>query len=368
MSHGRCSGAATKYWTFINAYGAAAGTSGTQGDTLENDKVKDVHTERIFVTAEMARRWLRQNIENNRPLNRNRIAQYSKDMKNGRWKENGDTIKFADDGVMIDGQHRLSACVECGIGFWSLVAYGIKKDAFMTIDRNQTRSTGQLLHLTAGVTDYNSLAAALNWLYCFKDGIMLSSRGVNATPLELQELLAQHPGIAESVKFARGAQGRFRVRPASVLPICHYLFTRQDSLLAEAFFDSLTTGTSLRDVDPVYRLRERIINAASTTAKRIDAYELIALFFKAWLAEREQRTISQGLRWAMGESFPNIGPISEHKMRPELKVTVPLKGGKKRTVSNPIPKPEPAPVPRVNSAPTRLDTLLARSMSLDKRA
>lgn len=277
---------------------------------------KDVHTERIFVTAEMARKFLRLNIENNRPINADRVNQYARDMKSGRWKENGDTIKFSDTTELIDGQHRLSACVQAGIGFWSLIAYGVKRDAFLTIDRNQTRSTGQLLHLASGVNDYNAISGVLSWLWRFRDGIVLTQR--QPTAVEANELFEAHPRVRESITYTRRLLSKFKAGPVSAVAFCHYCFSKQDPALAELFFDGLGSGTSLRMIDPVYQLRERII-AQATAGRRIATHELIALYFKAWIAEREQRTI-KNLRWVSTEAFPNIGPIDEKKMAEPTKV------------------------------------------------
>lgn len=284
-------------------------------DEHKDKEDKNVHTERIFVTAEMARKWLRQNIENNRPINEGRVNDYARDMKAGRWKENGDTVKFAEGGVLIDGQHRLRASMQCGAGFWSLVAYGIKKEALLTIDRNQVRSTGQILHMSEGVTDYNVIASTITWLWRFHDGIMLATR--TPTTTEASEILAEHVGIKDSVAAARRVTHRFKAGSTAVVAVCHYLFTRQDATLAEAFFDALATGAHLREVDPVYQLRTRIITANASTTKRIGSYELIALYFKAWVAEREQRTMSL-LKWSTAETYPNIGPIDgAAKKRPD---------------------------------------------------
>src|SRR5262245_40256746 len=152
-------------------------------------------------------------------------------MKNGRWNLNGDTIKFSADDKLIDGQHRLQACVECGVGFPTLVARGIHEDAFLTIDRNQSWSTAQMLHLTDGISDYNAVSATLNYLAMFRDGIMLSR--YRSTTTEIHEILHAHPGIVDSVAAARRVTHRFKAGPIPIIAVCHYLFTRQDATLAE---------------------------------------------------------------------------------------------------------------------------------------
>lgn len=323
----------------------------------EVTETKYVHTERVFVGAEMARRWMRNNVSNNRPLQNVRVQEYMRDMKSGRWRENGSTIVFADTGELIDGQHRLQACMEGGVGFWTLIAYGVHKEAFLTIDRGQSRSTGQMLHLSTGVSDYNAVSATLTLLYRFRDGIVIASG--RPTSVEAEELLLKNPGISDSIRAARRVLAQFRVGPIPVTAISHYLFTRQDATLAEAFFDALATGASLREIDPVYQLRFRIIGASSSTSKRIGSYELLALMFKAWIAEREQRTFKMVLRWSQSESFPNIGPIdSIHKVRIEKAVTPSSHAGKQ------MPK-RIKPIPKDPKPESKLDQLLARHKGLD---
>lgn len=338
------------------------------------DVGKYVHTVRVFVTAEMARNFMRLNIANNRPIQEARMKDYARDMKHNNWKENGSTMVFSgpsleDPGEMIDGQKRCMACIEAGVGFWTLIAFGVSKEAFLTIDRGQTRTAGQVLHLDSGVTDYNAVSATLSWLWRFRDGIMLT--GGRPTSLEEAELLTMNPGLPESVRAARGILHRFKAGPVAIIAICHYLFTRQDATLAETFFDALSTGASLREIDPVYRLRERIIIASGSTSKRITSYELLALFFKTWNAEREQTTMKATLRWIQAESFPNIGPVDAIKKRPQLidKSKSNTLGRRRRRQGLVVPvtpekKEELKPTPE---PPTKLDLLIQRHKGLDKR-
>jgi hypothetical protein len=265
----------------------------------------------------MARKWLTRNIENNRTISQHRVQQMGRDMQSDNWVENGETIKFAATGELIDGQKRLTACIEFNVPFWSMVAYGLKRDAFLTIDRNQIRSIGQQLHLTHGVTDYNNLQSALTWLSVFVDGI-ISAIHPRPTAKELEDILNDNPDMQESVNRAGVIHKMVRTPSRSTLAFCHYCFTRQDATLAEAFFDALSTGANLRTIDPVYRLRERLISSAAVAHKRIPRFEFIALMFKAWQMVKEGKTLEGTLRWQVGESFPSIGPIGTLKRRPGM--------------------------------------------------
>jgi hypothetical protein len=281
-------------------------------------------------------------------------------MKSGKWRENGDSVKFAEDGSLIDGQHRLHASIQSGCGFWSLVAYGIKKEAFLTIDRGQPRTRGQVLRLDSGLADQNAVAATLAWLYRFRDGIMLQ-RGT-ATDTEISDLLGENPGIKDSIAAARRVMHHFKAGTVSVVAICHYLFTRQDDTLAELFFDSLGRGTNLREIDPVYQLRKRLISSASS-GRKMESFTMIALYFKTWLAERERRTLSR-LEWQPSDNFPNIGPVGVAKMRPEAVKETAARSKASRKAG----KTRAAAVVTVNaqtSSVARLDLLLAKHKSLD---
>lgn len=329
----------------------------------QSNLTKVVHAERIFISAEMARRWIKLNLENNRQLNQERVNSYSRDMKAGKWRENGDSIKFAEDGSMIDGQHRLHACIQSGCGFWSLVAYGIKKEALLTIDRGQPRTRGQVLRLDSGLADQNAVAATLAWLFRFKDGIVMAR--ATATDTEMAELLIEHPGIKESIAAARRVLHQFKAGSVSIVAICHYLFTRQDAALAELFFDSLAKGASLREVDPVYQLRKRLISSASA-GRKIEAHSIIALYFKTWIAEREQRTMNS-LQWQASESFPNIGPIGPAKMRPEKVQQMADKSRSGRKARKTKAAAANVPITTRASSPSRLDALLAKHGRLDSQ-
>jgi hypothetical protein len=89
---------------------------------------------------------------------------------------------------------------------------------------------------------------------------------------------------------------------------CYYLFSGQNSELAEQFFDRLASGAGLTKHDPVYLLRERLRTNSAGKAK-LPLLEIVALFFKAWIAYRNGKQV-KCLRWNNGganpEKFPEI--------------------------------------------------------------
>src|SRR6185437_7990465 len=69
----------------------------------------------------------------NRPLNNVRVRRYARGMERG-WKITGETIIFSNDGVLLNGQTRLTACIHAGVSFSTFVAFGIEREAFKYMD------------------------------------------------------------------------------------------------------------------------------------------------------------------------------------------------------------------------------------------
>src|SRR5690606_33959034 len=102
----------------------------------------------------------------NRPIRRTWVQTLAGAMERGEWRENGDTLKFAHNGTLLDGQHRLAAIVLSGRPQWMLIARNVPDDAFSTIDRGSRRTAADALALL-GEPRSAILAATLNlvWRY-----------------------------------------------------------------------------------------------------------------------------------------------------------------------------------------------------------
>lgn len=237
------------------------------------------------VTPAMAEVWLA-SMGPNRNMMDGRVSLYARDMAAGKWQVNGETIKFDRAGRLLDGQHRLAACMLAGRIFRTAVARGVIPDAMHTIDTGRTRTAGQILHLS-GMANANIVAAALGWLWR-KENNRLTGYGhaVRPTTQELHALAAQHPEIHRSATVGNHCH---RLTMPSVHAFCHYLFSRIDSTLADAFYEQLRTGESLRADDPIYSLRERLHRSAASKAGRGRLTELdtYALIVRAWNAVRK---------------------------------------------------------------------------------
>lgn len=67
-----------------------------------------------LIWPEDAKAYLEHNHPKNRKISKSKVLQYVNDMENDRWADTPFPIIFTKDGVLLNGQHRLTAVVEVG--------------------------------------------------------------------------------------------------------------------------------------------------------------------------------------------------------------------------------------------------------------
>lgn len=87
------------------------------------------------ITPELAAKWLENNF-GHRDIKPSRVEKFARQMDEGDWQFNGKVIILSDTGMLMNGQHRLSAVVASGKTMRSIVIRGVK------VENYQSRSTG----------------------------------------------------------------------------------------------------------------------------------------------------------------------------------------------------------------------------------
>jgi hypothetical protein len=235
------------------------------------------------ITPEQAKRMLARN-HKNRPLNPHHVSRMSIDMQKGNWIVNGDAIRLSDSGDLMDGQHRLNACVSSGVSFDTLIVRGLKEDAARTIDGGRKRSVADKFNMD-GVKNAKALATALRII----GKIAAQSKSYQPSDQDFYELLDLHPGLAESV--SRYKNVPFRL--SSVLSSLHYIATvTKGQAEADAFAETIRSGIPTRPNDPAHTFREWVIrNSTGTTALSFEAILVAAC--RAWSCYRDGKGLSR---------------------------------------------------------------------------
>lgn len=68
-------------------------------------------------------------------------------MKDGKWRLNGEPIIVDDQGCCVNGYHRLSACIEAGVPFRTLLVTGVPHETWTTVDTGKVRSAGDVFQI-----------------------------------------------------------------------------------------------------------------------------------------------------------------------------------------------------------------------------
>lgn len=130
----------------------------------------DIYFERI--SPAQAKRWLKDNVSNNRAVNLNYVASYAKSMKNGTWDHsNGESIAFNQTGKLVNGQHRLHAIILANKSVWMMIMMGVSKDAILTLDDGNARTLKDAF-IIEGVKIKGHLgnhATSVKMLHCLRD-------------------------------------------------------------------------------------------------------------------------------------------------------------------------------------------------------
>lgn len=242
------------------------------------------------ITPELAAVMLKANTRN-RNLTPKVVAGYSRSMLRGDWVSNGESFKIAQDGTVLDGQHRLAAVVQSGITLRDmLVVSGLPLHTQLTMDSGRKRTTADAFKIT-GHGNVNVLASVTRRVWMWDRG---NYRFVNTeapTTVELVEVLEQYPSLLRSAEIGARTNGAFRPANATATGVAHHLFHTLDQSDTAEFFARIASGANLDEGDPILTLRDRLTREYAAPHS-VTATFALALFIRSWNAYREGRKLS----------------------------------------------------------------------------
>lgn len=244
-----------------------------------------------------------------RAMHRTNLEYFRRLLRAGQFVTTHQGIAFNTRGDLIDGQHRLTACVETGISIVVQATFNLPDDLFASLDRGKTRSLGDDLTVrshTNGGTEASILQAAIRVLRNLEQGRAPWQSGTGTAPslAEAEDILARHPHLLETARFAM--THRKPGLPGSALAAFYALFRNIDPVMADGLMIQIVKGENLREGDPAYAFRVFTERFDSTRRHAHRAAAMTALV-RAWNAFYEGRRISRidtGIR-GPGE-FPAI--------------------------------------------------------------
>lgn len=254
-----------------------------------------VETEYAFITPQMAEKLLERNTRN-RKLTESLVHQYARAMTEGGWREAGDAVRIDKNGDLLDGQHRLWACIFSDVGFWANVVTGLEPESQEVMDSGRSRTAGDVGSMR-GYKYANTRASLAK--------TVLSLHGSNLfTKPEIWEF---HDSIQEAINFVINnfhypiKKSITQTSVGAAIVRAWFYYDDKDRLLR--FCEVLRSGMAVNeDEHTAVRLREFLKDGEGKGVRRNrrELYLKTQASIRAFMAKRNIRTVQM----PRGDLFP----------------------------------------------------------------
>ena len=280
-------------------------------DSLINTAPSD--SARVYTfTPELAEHILKTRNGANRKPNMRKVDEYVHAMKTKRWPVTGSTVVFSKTGYLMDGQHRLLACIRAKMPLTTFVAFNINEAAFAMIDIGRKRSNVDAFQI-ARVPNPSIASGAARWIKIHENDPL--NRGVTYTNDELfayykanldtpsfHEFVATAIDIEAATKDKSPGGKRRNYLPAGSLAAYLVIFSKINRKHAAQFANQLLCNQR-HGRAYINAIRDRM----DANAGRLHESVRNALFVQAWNAFRQDVRPSKAVfTWNLSGDFPEI--------------------------------------------------------------
>lgn len=259
------------------------------GEYVQVDAEELVRVDIETITPKVAEAWLMFN-KGNRSMRMRHIASLEQSLRAGEWKLTTDAIGFSETGRLINGQHRLKACVNTGIPIVAIVARNIPEETFTVLDQGTRRTLADLLHgrkssfavaaVVLRIAAHEVLGAPIG----MKDGW---STFAPMSKVEAMEFYESNTAGIEKVLADYMAAKTLRFQTEAACASWYIRKHSKDQTAIDAFFaDVFDDSSSLPGTDPARTVRDRILRMVAMSQKP-DPRAVVNLYIKGWNARRK---------------------------------------------------------------------------------
>lgn len=241
----------------------------------------------------------------NRGVNENAVLRLAGAMRRGEFVDNGESLIFDTDGVLIDGQHRILAIIRSGVSVVVTASLNVPRDAVFTVDDGVKRTSGSVLTM-AGYGNASTLASVARIVWSAR---RRNPFGGDPSRTQLVELVASDSGLAAAATVRpKIINGVGAVAPFQAVI---YFARKYDRAKADEFLDQVTTGEGLHRGNPALAFRNRMVTMQSGRDSRVDRHrhnpslELWDVTASAWNAH------------VRGNAITKVQTLSERWTRPD---------------------------------------------------
>lgn len=234
----------------------------------------------MFVDPDAASVMLNANTHNRTPNESTRDG-YADDMAEKRWGFTGDPIQFGEDGLLLNGQHRLFAIEKSGVGQWLFVIDGLPNSVQLHMDSGLVRKAHHQYQLADDVENASNKTSVAALLLRWRHWVDQRTDVKPTVPAVIQAARQHRDAIergllaAREVHSGRVVQGKERdggvgggvsIIALAALHVRAMQVADPDDV--ELFFHKLILNEKMDGAnDPVRRVRNKFNNSRKANLK-----------------------------------------------------------------------------------------------------
>ncbi|SDJ22497.1 hypothetical protein SAMN05192558_109293 [Actinokineospora alba] len=269
------------------------------------------YAEVIEVSPSMAKAWLKK-MAPNRSISRKRVKHLANLMKMERFKLNGETIKFDEEGWLIDGQHRLAAIVFADIPVVMYVAHNVPRSAIVSIDMGRSRSLTDQLRVAYNYRNPGDLGTIVRMILEWNETGWISQKSFRQVdPDEVHDYIRSNPDVIELPRVATGLGGDLvtAIMKRNQCGFLMWLLSRVDADDAKRFMNNLVNSVADYENDPCVLLRKHLLKLRNDRYGDVKRNIVLGLTIQNWNKWRDRQPVKlirvprSGQPWDVS-SFP----------------------------------------------------------------
>lgn len=233
--------------------------------------------------------------EHNRPISKITVERLAREMSNGAWIANGESIDVMENLRIGNGHHRLQACIKSKTSFITWVGLNMPEGSELTYDQHRPRSVPDLLTITN--THSAKDAGAVARLVIFHDmrgGLPTGDNNISIIPnREVAAYICDHPDIVDSARAGRRMRDALGIIPGRAWGAVWHLGLRVAPEQTKTFYADVESGSGLKQGHPALALRNYISKHAATKRQgmRVNQLYHLRMLCKAWDAAVNGRSV-----------------------------------------------------------------------------
>lgn len=265
-------------------------------------KPMDIQVETI--TPETAKFYMTMN-KGNRSLSQRTIAEYSRQMKAGKWHLTHQGVAFDEAGELLDGQHRLRAIIDSGVSVQMVVTRNMPRSTFMVLDSGQKKQARQLLD--GELKHRTSIASAARYLLVVEgkagvgsqtNYIVDSCYWTSATTSDILECVERWPELQEAARLASSIYTNSRITKAPHTAVIAQIMRTPFANRLPDWANGLEYGAGLQLGDPRLALRDKFLRLSSSREHegigKTLAYSVIVKSWNAFATNKQLKVARMG--------------------------------------------------------------------------